>query len=238
MPRVINLANFQQYAAINVLTDPGNKPGPVVIPQCAQITLKWAMDGGVYAHNVLYGRYPGGFVGGVGQANTIFTALSTSAQFISLKARMPIETSFAGVSIRDVNTRDQPIIDSALSQVGGTNATPALPNEVALCITLRTGLTGRANRGRMFIPNFATDCVQSGNTATSITISNLQGWADTILGALAASSYTMVIGQKARVAYTGSTGTEHPARDATSTQVLSLLVRDNHFDSQRRRGMK
>lgn len=34
----------------------------------------------------------------------------------------------------------------------GTNASPALPNNVALVVSLRTGYTGRSFRGRMYVP--------------------------------------------------------------------------------------
>jgi hypothetical protein len=113
-----------------------------------------------------------------------------------------------------------------------------MPNEVALVITERTALAGRANRGRMYIPGWITASVAADNTAIPAVVTDLQAWANTVQNALNSAGYQLVIGQPARQAYTGLTGTQHPARAAGSTTVQSLQVRDSHFDSQRRRGLK
>jgi hypothetical protein len=90
----------------------------------------------------------------------------------------------------------------------------------------------------MYIPGWAQATVAADNTAIAAAITDLQAWADTVQNALNGSGYQLVIGQPARQAYVGKSGTQHPARPAGSTTVQSLLVRDNHFDSQRRRGLK
>jgi hypothetical protein len=238
MSPVLRLSNFEQFAAINVLSDPGAIGGPVIIPQCAQIVLNWAYDGGRTGHNVLYGRYAGAFSGTVAQANAIMTALTTGAGWTGLAGHLATTTSVTGVSIRDVNSANQALINSTNASVPGTVAGIALPLESALVITLRTALAGKANRGRMYISGFDNAAVSAGNIAAAAVITTLQAWANTITAALSGSGYTWVIGQKARAQYTGSTGTLHPARAATSTQIIASPVRDNHWDSQRRRGLK
>lgn len=235
---VVNLANFQQFTAINVLSDPGAIGGPVVIPQCAQIVLRWNLQDGKTAHNVLYGRYAGGFVGTVAQANGIMTALTSGAAWTALAATLHPATTFAGVDIRDVNTANQAIISSTNAVVPGTGTGTAQPNEVALCATLRTALAGKSNRGRIFITGFDSLQTSTANVVAAGCVTALSNWAATLLTAFAAQGYTLVIGQKARAAYTGSTGTFHPARPAGSVQVTSALCRDNHWDSQRRRGLR
>jgi uncharacterized protein (DUF697 family) len=90
----------------------------------------------------------------------------------------------------------------------------------------------------MYIPGMSTDFIAAGNVIGATRMAELNAWAGTITAALAAQGYTWVIGQPARAAYTGTTGTFHPARAASSVVVTSATVRDNHFDSQRRRGLK
>lgn|SRR5215471_2252799 len=228
----------QQFLAVNVLSDPGAIGGPVVVPNCAQIVLVWNVEGGKLGHNVLYGRYAGTFAGTVAQASSILTALSSGGAWTALAAFLANTAALTAVTIRDVNTANQPILQSSVSGANGTSASAALPSEVAAVITLRTANTGRANRGRVYVPGWATNSLGAGNVIAGAAVTALGNWANTIPGALAGQGYTWVIGQKARAAYTGSTGTSHPARAATSIQVSSQVVRDNHWDSQRRRGLR
>lgn len=236
--RLVPLDQLQQFAAVNLSSDPGAIGGPVQVPQCAQITLRWGLESGKVGHNVLYGRYSGGFAGTVAQAQAIFSALSGSAFTSNIGPQLAASSSLQGVDIRDVNQINQPIISSTGAAVPGTSASPALPNEVALVVTLRTGQVGRSMRGRLYIPGWATNALGAGNVAAAAVVTALNNWAGQLTPTLAAQGYTFVIGQRARAAYTGVSGTQHPARAATSTQITSTTVRDNHWDSQRRRGLK
>lgn len=235
---IVRLENFQQFAAVNVLSDPGVIPGPKVVPFCAQITLRWSLEDGKVAHNVLYGRYSGGFAGTVAQANAIFAGLSTGAPAAALLSAMHPSTSFAGVDIRDVNTPNNALIQSTSTAVPGTGTGANLPNEVAVVITLRTAFVGPGFRGRIYIPGFAASSGTAGNVIIGTTVSVINTWANTIPSVFSGQGYTFVLGQPARAQYTGSTGRVHPARTATSTPITSQLVKDNHWDTQRRRGLK
>jgi hypothetical protein len=236
--RIVNLANFEQFTAINVLADAGNIGGPKVIPSVAEIVLDWSLAGVKLAHNVMHGRYTGSFSGTVAQANAIFTALSTGTPATTLLTHMPSSVFMTAVTIRDLGVPNAPLVVSTGTAATGSATGNALPYEVALVVTKHTALTGRANRGRIYVPGWGTAAVANDNTAIPAVVTDLQAWANTIQGAFNASGYTMVIAQPARAAYIGSTGTSHPARPAGSVTVGSLFVRDNHFDSQRRRGLK
>lgn len=240
MARYINLANLQQFTAVNpLLTDLGQIAGPVVIPSCAQIVLNWVLPGGKTGHNVTYGRYSGAFAGTVAQATAIHTALSTGAQWTALAGFIAPQASLASVTIRNVSVVDQPIITSTSSASAGTGAGVAAPSEIAAVITLRTANVGRANRGRMYIPGWTSAAFGAAEIILAGAMTALQNWANTIIGAYSPSGYTMVIGQRARAAYTSpTTGRVFPARPANSVTITSLSVRDNHWDSQRRRGLK
>ena len=236
--RIVRLDSIQQFAAINVLSDPGAIPGPKQVPQCAQIVLRWTLAGGKTAHNVLYGRYAGAFTGSQSQANALFSALSTGAPAVALLARLTGPTLFAGVDLRDVNTLNQPLIQSNSAAVPGTATGAQIPDEAAICLTLRTAFVGPQFRGRMYLTGWDVTNVGTGNIIVPAAINAFQNWAATFPSIFSAQGYTWVLGQPARQAYTGSTGRAHPARAATSTAITSSIVRDNHWDSQRRRGLK
>ena len=238
MPRIINVADLQQFTAVQFLSDPGAIGGPKLVPSCAEIVIGWNLPGGKVAANVLHGRYTGAFAGTVAQANTILTALTTGTPATTLFTHMSTATAIARLTIRDVNSANQALISAVGAPLIGTGAGNAMPNEVALVVTERTALAGRANRGRMYIPGWIVSSVAADNTAITAVVTDLQAWANTVQNALNSAGYQLVIGQPARQAYTGTTGTNHPARAAGSTTVQSLQVRDGHFDSQRRRGLK
>jgi hypothetical protein len=238
MSPIVRLENVQQFQAIQYGVDAGAVGGPIIVPSCAQVVFNWALPDGKTGHNVLYGRYAGAFHGTQAECNAIFTQVFNSAAFTALRAHMPPGLSASGVSIRDVNAAYQPLVTSNASAVVGTSAGAALPSEVSAVVTERTALAGRQNRGRIYIPGWAATALGAGDVILAAVVTLLQTWASTLPSALAGSGYTLVIGQKARGAYTGTTGVPHPPRLAGSVPVTSLEVRDNHWDSQRRRGLK
>lgn len=238
MPRILRLENLQQFTAINVLSDPGAIGGPVVIPQATQVILSWNQDDGKIANNVLYGRYTGAFALTVANADSILTGLTTGANWTALAARLSTATRLAKVSFRDVNTPNQPLISSVGTGALGTDATGTLPNEIAFVLTLRTAFTGPQNRGRIYIPGWGLSAMAGGNTVSSAAQTAAQNWGSTIAGVLNGVGLLFSIGHPARQAYTGSTGTQHPARVAGTVPVTTIVARDNHWDTQRRRGLK
>lgn len=236
---IIDLANFQQFTAINLLVDPGHIGGPKVIPSCAEVKLVFALEDGKFGNIILTGRYAGSFNFTTTQATALWTALSSGAAWTALAGFLATSTNFGAVTLRDLNVPNAPIIPSGgTGNAPGTSASPALPNEVAIVVTKRTSRTGPGYRGRLYVPGFATNALGAGNIVAAGAVTAVQNWANTIAGAFTAQGLTHVLGQPARAAYTGRTGTQHPARPAQSTDVSSVTVRDNHWDTQRRRGLK
>jgi hypothetical protein len=235
---IVPLDRLEQFAAVNVRLDPGAIGGPVHVPSCAQITLVWQLTDGKEGHNVLYGRYAGSFSGTILQADAILAALTASPLWTALATHFATTTSLHRVNLRDVNTPDQPIIEGTVSEHPGTSIATALPDEVAECISLHTGLGGKRNRGRMYLPAMTHGETALGGVILPDAVTDAQAWANTdIFSALSGSGYTWVIGQKARQAYTGSSGTAHPARDASSEIITEAIMRDNHWDTIRKRGL-
>lgn len=236
--RVFNLANFNQFTAINVLSDPGHLGGPVIIPNCIKLMLVWTLPNGKLVRNVLGASVGGSFAATPAVAESARLAIVGGGTWPPLAAFMPTTGSFTRVELLDVRTPNQPVVSSTGAATPGTSASAGLPGEVAAVLTLRTALTGTSNRGRVYVPNFATNALGAGDVIAAAAVTAIQGWVANIQGAVANVSGTWVILHPARAAYIGATGTTHPARPAGSVTVTSAIVRDNHWDSQRRRGLK
>jgi hypothetical protein len=236
--RIVNLANFEQFAAINVLADPGYDPNNRTIPSCVEVRLDFALDSGKIAHCVLHARYAAGFTPSTAIATAIWTGLSSGSAWSSLAAFLSAGTNFGNVVLRDLNAPNQPFVPGAATAAPGTSASPALPNETAAVITLRTGQVGPGFRGRIYIPGWATNALGSGNVIAAAAVTALSTWANTIPTVLTGQGLSFAIGQHSRVAYTGTGGRQHPARAANTVLISSQTVRDNHWDTQRRRGLK
>lgn len=238
MPRIIAVDSLQQFAAINLLSDPGHIGGPIVIPNCSQVVLNWTLAGGKTAHNVLYAASPGVPNPTVALADGLFTSIFGSATFTTLLGGLSSATSAASITVRSVHTAQAPMVQSTATARPGVGSATAMPNETAVVITLRTAKTGQSNRGRMYIPGWSEGTGTAANVLGGTQVTALQAWANTLIAAFTSNALTWVIGQPARSAYVGTSGTSHPARIATSTPITSAVVRNNTWDSQRRRGLK
>lgn len=239
--RLVPLSNVQQFAAINLTSDPGAIGGFVHVPQCAQVTIHWTLTDGKRAHNVLYGRYSGPFAGSVAACNSIKASLVAGATWTALAAHLATGTALAAVTLRDVNPTDGSgvLISSDSAATPGTSSGTALPSEVAAVITKRTAKAGKQNRGRIYVPGWATTALGPIDVIASPAVTALQNWANIIGSAMVTAGYTHVLGQQARAAYVSPiTGTSFPARAAQSVDITALVVRDNTWDSQRKRGLK
>lgn len=236
--RIVDLANFQQFTAINLLSDPGAIGGFKRIPSCANIQLRFNLPDGKIARCILNGRYTSNSIITAGTAQAIFSALSTGAAWAQIVNKLSANTQFAGVDLRDMDTPGNPLISSTGAAIVGTGTGTLIPDEMAICVTLRTAKTGPQNRGRFYLTGWDSVQVGPGNTIAAGTVTAINTWVAGFTSIFAGQGLTWVVGQPARAQYTGSTGTVHPARTATSINVTSALVRDNHWDSQRRRGLK
>jgi hypothetical protein len=219
--------------------DGGHVGGPIVIPNAIQVVFNWSLPGGKTGHNVLYGVTPGVPAPTVAMADGLFGTINSSGTYNAMNAFLPPAVSFTGITLRSVHTANLGTFTSVgAAKAGASTTLIAMPNEVAICVSLKTGKTGPSNRGRMYLMGWDTTSVIAGNVIAPALVTAIQNWANTLIAGFSGQGMTLSIGQPARAQYTGSTGTLHPARAAGSTPVTSLLVRNNTFDSQRRRGLK
>lgn len=237
---VVFLENVQQFAAVNLLLDPGRIAGPKVIPSCAMVRINWNLVSGKVGHNVLYATYNGTPALSTALADAIKAAITTGATWTALAAFMHVNASLASVTLLDVRDAVHAEINSTTAAAPGTSATTtALPDEVAVCVTLRTASRGPSGRGRFYVPCWAGNAIQGPPGILPGVITATTNWAELVRTTIGSQIGTQVIGLPARAAYTSpTTGRQFPARAATTVPVTQALVRNNSWDSQRRRGLR
>ena len=239
MPRIVNLNNLTQFQATS-LSDGGYLPGPRIIPNAVQVVINWNLTDGKTGHNVLYCTYSGTPALSVALAETIRAGLVNGAAWTALAAFMTTTASLASVTILDVRSSASVAFQSTGAASPGAAANPAIPDETALVITARTASRGPANRGRIYVPGWAGNAVGAGGIVAAATVAALQTWATTnVFNMLNSAVGAMVIAHPARQAYTSpATGRHFDARVAGTVPITALTVRNNTWDSQRRRGLK
>lgn len=237
--RIVNLANLEQFTAINVLSDPGVIGGPVVVPEAIRVMIVFTLTDGKTARMILCGRAAPAFAPTPTIAEAIRAALVAGATWTALNAHLSPTGALARVDLQDIRSAGQPVVSSTGAAVVGASTGVALPDETAACLTFRTALVGAGHRGRAYFPNWATTALATGNVIASAAFNALANWGQSnIASAMTAGGLVHALALPARAAYTGSTGTSHPARAAHVENVTFVTVRDNHWDSQRRRGLK
>lgn len=109
----------------------------------------------------------------------------------------------------------------------GTDSAGALPANVAFCMSLRTGFTGRSARGRFYAMGLSTDQLVTLNHVTSTYVTNLHTMLTDILGAAATAGWTLVVLSRQNGGVKLSAAVARP--------VTSIIAVDTVLDSQRRR---
>lgn len=219
------------------MADPGRIPGPILIDNCVQVRIGFSLASGRLAYNVLHAQKPAGTAVNVALADAIMTPLRASFFTAAhLGSVISSEVTFGGVDIRDLsNPGNFPVVVTSVQGGLATGGPVQLPPNVALVLTLRTNQAGQGFRGRMYIPGLASaDDITTG-IANPATVAALTSWGADVNAAFTAAGLTWVIAQPARAAYTGHGGRQHPARNGGMVPVTQWLVRNNIFDSQRRR---
>jgi hypothetical protein len=203
----------------------------LVFPNCVELRVHWTMNG-VDAYNVMHGVVASGFVANQTVTDTLDAALKTRVTSMGLQPLLATTTSMVSVNLRDLRTPNAAEFVGTTAALVGTGAGNPLPNEVALCVTLRTALAGRSYRGRVYLGGF----IVGENSATGQIVTALNtAAANTVFGwaaAMSTSAITMAILSRPRPA--GPLGVP-PAYAGALTPVISAVARDTLWDSQRRR---
>lgn len=219
------------------MADPGRIGGPIIAPSTASVSLIWNLPNGRFGANQLHGQYTGSFTPTVTLANALLTALTTGALWTAFATHIATSAALTRIDIRDINTAGNAIVSSSAAGQLGTGALPALAGHTALVATLRTARAGRNARGRAYLPGFNAASMGSNGQGITALNTDVGNWIANWISVFNAQGLTLCIPQPARQAYTGETGTNHPARPVgtPSIAVTSVTLRNLIFDTQRRR---
>lgn len=127
-----------------------------------------------------------GFVSNSGAANfaedagnlegEIVTALGLGTTPSPFLAPLSVQYTLDAIRIQDLSPGVAAGIAFGVGLPGGNVVDDALPPAVSLCVTLRTGLKGRQNRGRFYLTGFAEDSQNGGYW-----IGEIQEWAQDVV---------------------------------------------------------
>lgn len=191
----------------------------VYIPNWVQVTFK-GTQAGFQVVNTFNWRYSG--AGPLTPADLLAIA---NACFASFGAQFKAALS-STYNLDVIEARDMAAVGAGVAQVfpaqpqpGAVSGNPEAAN-VAACISLRTGLSGRSHRGRVFLGPLGQSML-AGSFFTNGFLLILQTFADRLLVGQVTGGRT----------YTPAVASR---RLAALTDIVSYVI-DNKADSQRRR---
>lgn len=192
-------------------------------PDAAQANIRYLFDG-QEVQNTLSFVKQGGFLSGD------FTDLATELASAWAANVMPLISN--AVVLREVNVVDQssatgPSISlPVVPNIPGGQSSPALPNSVALAVSLRSTGRGRSSRGRIFLPGLVESQV-SANAITLALADQVTAAVDNVRTALGALGFDMVVISREANGVPRLNGLPFP--------IVAVVVVDPVVDSQRRR---
>lgn len=156
-----------------------------------------------------------------------------------LKDVMSAHYSLIQTTARDFTTETSPsVVHTDGLPIAGEGGTPAIPSGLAFCVTLRTGLSGRNYRGRVYIPGFTNSDfdVMDQNILSAASAANMVGGVKNIIATLNASDG----GHNQVVICSRTSKVENPVAPynratAVMTPVTDAGYHDLFADFQRRR---
>lgn len=217
------------------MPDPGRIPGAVIIPSVFQVRLGWTLGNTKLVHNVMHVQVSDGFTITPADLDALLASMTSGGLFTAVSAFMSTQISVTSLDVRDIRTANNALIESGTIAVTGADGTDPLPPEVAFVLTLRTLFAGQGFRGRIYLPGWSTNALDTGGFAKAAMASAAVDWVNDWKALFLGNGMTLCVAQPARQAYVGETGVSHPARDAASFRVEDIVARDLVFDSQRRR---
>lgn len=141
--------------------------------------------------------------------------------------RLPDEVAITEVRLTSLHQQNGIQLSSPMN-VTGAGTTGAMPNEVTLCVSLRTGFVGRSARGRFYLLGLPLDVMDTQNRVLAAYRSAVATALQALISGINAAGFVMVI-----VSYI--TNNAPRVGGPVYFVVSSAVVTDDIVDSQRRR---
>lgn len=192
----------------------------------ANVFIEFTLPNNVRAGNSLWIRDEQAGVGGVRVAellDLIETWVKTSYQ-----VQQSNQVSFTRLNGRDMSVENGTVIDRPITPAtAGSQNSPALPAQVSLAISFRTGLAGRSFRGRAYFVGLSEIAVAGNYVDEAVAAAIVSGFNTLRTTVLAPADFTQVVVSRF------TNGAPRPAGIATA--VTTSFAVDNRVDTQRRR---
>lgn len=200
----------------------------IPIDKCIRVELIYK-NGPLVAENVIY--FDCSFAPAVTDlpalASTIITEWSNN-----LRAKISNNWSLTSVKITSMQSAIAPMLEYTTGlPLAGSNNTPAAPPNVTICISFKTGMSGRSARGRVYHIGIGANVVSHQGAVTPATADLIRtGWANFITAVVWSGTSPELIHCVA------SFRTNKQWRDqGVKYEVTSYTLADYNADSMRRR---
>lgn len=202
------------------------------VPEATSVEAKFeGVVDGQQTINDLYFQLPGGYI--LSDIQSLGTNLSDwfTAGFAS---HLSEDWSTVAIHIRALNNPASYVVDvSPTPTIGGASAA-AEPNNVALCISFRTGLAGRSFRGRNYVPGVPVDQITL-NTFDPGWMADVKTTYDLLLPGGGALPGGWIWGVLSRFSGVDVNGKPIPRTTGVFTPIVNTLYTDSTADSMRNR---
>lgn len=192
----------------------------IIITGTYTIKITWQLAGVDWALNVFHAQLPGGESVNAGLAAAWATDIDALHDSSGLAAVQPTNIAIDRVGVRDLRVANQAEHEAAVGSLG-TGVGELLPRQVGIKVTTRTNLAGKSFRGGPTIPGF----LESQNNG-----------AGQIMATASDAAEAFVEGMRTAATARGHTLAVGSVKLGLSTPITTVLVRDQVWDTQRRRG--
>ena len=207
--------------------------GAIVYPDGGRLAVLWDLHGKPTS-NIYHFRGTAGTPVTQSLADSLAAFLRTQFSAILYQPIAGAGLKLRGCSLLDISNTTNAMYTSVDAGLAGTSATPDLPADVSVTVTLNTGKRGPLYRGRSFIFGFATEACVAGGLISPAAQAAARIWVEAIQDGLGGSGYTLTVLSRE---YPEDTVNPKPAKSVTMDDVTGIVVRDAHFDTQRRRDL-
>lgn len=192
----------------------------IIITGTYTIKITWQLAGVDWALNVLHAQLPGGESVDQALADGWATDLASLHTSSGLSAVQPSTIAIDRVAVRDLRVANQAEHEAEVGSLG-LSAAELLPRQVGIKVTTRTNLAGKSFRGGPTIPGF-DETQNNGAGQIAATASDAaEAFVEGMRTAATARGHTLSVGS---------------VKLGLSTPITAVLVRDQVWDTQRRRG--
>lgn len=202
------------------------------IPSATEVEAKFeGVVDGQQTINDLYFSLPGGYV--LSDIQSLATNLSDWFT-LSFASHLSEDWSTVAVHVRALNVPAGFVVDVSPTPTVGGAASSAEPNNVALCISFRTGIAGRSFRGRNYVPGVPTDQITL-NTFEAGWMADVKATYDLLLAGGGALPGGWIWGVLSRFSGVDVDGKPIPRASGVFTPIVNTLFTDSTADSMRNR---